>query len=619
MTMARASVSAGARPGRLAYVALFAVALPLLLVLWAQRLDRWIPTVPIASVTIGTLIAVAGAGLMLHAMALLWWEGGGLPASPYPPERLVTRGPYLVFTHPIYVGAIATCLGLSIAAGSAGGVWVVTPVLAASAAAWVWGFERDLTRRLFGRVAAPVLSLPERSDARPSAIQRAAVYAIVFVPWVLLYVAVELLAMPPDARSTFMWWERMLPVWPAGSIVSAFLVIFVLAVPLIARRRRDLREFALEALWAMAVVFAFDLLLPFAAAYHLVWAFIAARAWSACWPRIRVAVLTVVAAAVTICLLAALCATADVIVACMAYLVVHRRRWIARRFLDGAERIANSWNEWSLGPARLLSHGIYAGVGAGLGVGVAVAIVGMEQLWWVVALTAAAILGAGLWAQLVEGSPQLLRPFGYFGAVAAVLLVLTIAALAGAHLWATTGAFCIGSTITYAAGRMRCLVQGCCHGSPAPADIGIIYREPRSRVTRLSALAGVPVHATPLYSALWMLLVGAVLVRLWSLAAPLPFIVGLYFILTGLGRFVEEHYRGEPQTLVVSGLRLYQWLAIGCVALGAAITSLTGPSAAGFVGIDPLAIPVLVTVMLVAYAAYGLEFPNSNRRFSRLT
>ena len=36
-------------------------------------------------------------------------------------------------------------------------------------------------------------------------------------------------------------------------------------------------------------------------------------------------------------------------------------------------------------------------------------------------------------------------------------------------------------------------------------------------------------------------------------------IVGLYFILSGLGRFVEEAYRGEVQTKIVGGggMRIY--------------------------------------------------------------
>ena len=120
-----------------------------------------------------------------------------------------------------------------------------------------------------------------------------------------------------------------------------------------------------------------------------------------------------------------------------------------------------------------------------------------------------------------------------------------------------------------AIGRLRCLVQGCCHGREAAPKVGIRYTHPRSRVTRLSPLGGVPVHPTPVYSMLANLVIGPILVRLWMLRAPLAFVVGMYFLLSGLARFVEEHYRGEPQTPSYGGLRVYQWLAIAWGVAGA--------------------------------------------------
>src|SRR5438270_14072929 len=50
--------------------------------------------------------------------------------------------------------------------------------------------------------------------------------------------------------------------------------------------------------------------------------------------------------------------------------------------------------------------------------------------------------------------------------------------------------------------RLRCLVQGCCHGRVAHTSVGIRYAHTRSRMCRLSTLAGGPVHPTPLYSIL---------------------------------------------------------------------------------------------------------------------
>jgi prolipoprotein diacylglyceryltransferase len=140
-----------------------------------------------------------------------------------------------------------------------------------------------------------------------------------------------------------------------------------------------------------------------------------------------------------------------------------------------------------------------------------------------------------------------------------------------------------------------------------------------SRVVRLSALGGIPVHPTPLYSGLWTLFVAGLLCRLWSVQAPLSFIVGTYFILMGAGRFVEEHFRGEPQTHVVGGMRMYQWLAIVMLVSGAAITTLHAPPAPTVAGFNTAAIPSLIILWLVSYVAYGVDFPGSSRRLARLT
>jgi prolipoprotein diacylglyceryltransferase len=266
-----------------------------------------------------------------------------------------------------------------------------------------------------------------------------------------------------------------------------------------------------------------------------------------------------------------------------------------------------------------MSHGVYAGIGATVGLLIAVHLAGSQRVGWLVAMTLlAGVLGPALWAQVVEGSPQLLRPYGYFGAPITAIVVALVAALVGAEAWVLFVSFGIGSCFGQAIGRIRCLVQGCCHGREAPDALGIRYRHPLSRVVRLSTLGGVPVHPTPLYSMIWMLLVGAGLLRLWALAAPLQFIAGTYFILVGVGRFVEEHFRGEPQTSVIGGLRLYQWLSIAFVVGGAVLTTLGQTPAPRATPFDPASLPIVLLVGVIHYVAYGLDLPGSNRRFARL-
>ena len=97
----------------------------------------------------------------------------------------------------------------------------------------------------------------------------------------------------------------------------------------------------------------------------------------------------------------------------------------------------------------------------------------------------------------------------------------------------------------------------------------------------------------------------------------MPLIVGLYLVLAGLARFVEESYRGEPQTPVLCGLRLYQWLAPLSVGAGALVMSLRTVSRAG--SRSELGGPVAAVLMGIAcWFAMGVDFPTLTRRFSRL-
>lgn len=632
---------------RIAYAVLFCVVLPALLVAWAIKLGAVLALPAYGSLESGALVILAGLTLMALAMRDLWVHGGGLPASPFPPRRVVMRGAYALFAHPIYVGAVVVSVGVSLAARSAAGLWIVSPVLAIAAFAWVLGFERDVTLRHFGMVPQPRLSLPWESDEPLTGWERVAVYVKVFLPWLILFEAIEWLGVPPDTRPAYFAWDAALPVIPWTEALYASTYAFVLLAPIVADSGRSLRRFAIGGIVATAIVIPLYLLVPLVAeakpvpgegfwqslmaleryhdqpvtafpSFHVVWAFLAASLYAARWPRLRVAWWLFAAAQAVSCVTTGMHAAVDIAAGVAVYAVVAWREPIWRWLCEATERLANSWSEVSLGPVRFMGHGAYAGVGAAVGVIVAGTLAGAANAVALAGITLAAVFGAALWAQVVEGSPQLLRPYGYFGSVFMVIAVSVAAGLAGADAWLLFVAFGVGSCFTYAFGRMRCLVQGCCHGRESSLFLGIRYRHPMSRVVRLSALGGVPVHPTPLYSMMWMLFVGAVLVRLWTLAAPLQFIAGAYFVLVGLGRFVEEHFRGEPQTAVIGGLRLYQWLTLAFVVGGAVATTL-GPSPAPAIPpFDPQLLPVAALVGVICYAAYGVDFPASSRRFSRL-
>lgn len=633
---------------RLAYAALFVVALPSALALWAKRLDVLLPLPSYGSPAVGIPLAAAGLALMALATRDIRIHGGGLPASPFPPGRLVERGVYRYLAHPIYVGAVVLSLGLSLATRSAGGLWIVTPTLALACAAFVLGFERNATQIRYGRDAEPLFRLPPATADVPTVWHRVAIYLLVFLPWLVLYEAVEYLGVPIDARSAYLSWEADLPVVSWTEAVYFATYPFVLAAPLAARHSRDLRRFAVGGLVATALIVPIYLLVPLVApakavtgdgfwetilrwerqgdrpvtafpAFHVVWSCLAARLYAATWPRLRGMWWTIVAGISLSCLTTGMHAIVDVLAGFAAYGVVEAGPAIWRWLRIAAESVANSWREVQIGPIRLLSHGIFAAAGGVLGLGVTVCLAARSSIGWVLAMTAASIAAAALWAQIVEGSPQLLRPYGYFGSVLGTLAVTAVALAVGVDGWRILAAFGVGAAFAQSIGRVRCLVQGCCHGREAPESVAIRYVHPRSRVVRLTGLGGVPLHPTPVYSMTWMALVGLLLLRLWTLGAPAQFIAGSYFLLTGLGRFVEEFYRGEPQTAVLGGLRLYQWLSIILVVGGAALTSVGARPVTRPVPLEASVLPVLAGVFLLTYVAYGVDLPRSSRRFSRLT
>jgi hypothetical protein len=306
---------------------------------------------------------------------------------------------------------------------------------------------------------------------------------------------------------------------------------------------------------------------------------------------------------------------ADVVAGAVAALFVMRAPAVWERLRAACELIANSWHEWRFGPVRIINHGVYGGAGTFLVVAIAGTLMGPAHTGALALTGAAALAGAALWAQLVEGSPRLLRPFGFYGGLFAVMA----ASMLSPAPMLIMAAYSVGAPWLQSLGRLRCLVQGCCHGRPAGPAIGIRYVHAQSRVCRLAGLKGVPLHPTPLYSILCNAVIAMVMTRLWVVHAELSLIGGLYLVLTGIGRFSEEAYRGEPQTAIFAGLRLYQWIAIGTVMGGAAITALVRSGPAPAVSFNWPALAIAAAFGAVSTVLLGVDGPQSNRRFARLT
>jgi Prolipoprotein diacylglyceryl transferase len=313
-------------------------------------------------------------------------------------------------------------------------------------------------------------------------------------------------------------------------------------------------------------------------------------------------------------------AVVDVVAGLLVSLLVIRIDQVWSFMRDSAERFANSWREWRLGPARVINHGAYPAAGVFMGIWVIDTLLGPGKSAIPIAIYVGGTIGAALWAQVIEGSPALLRPLGFYGGMLGTSAGGIAAAwLTRTNIWVVLAALVVAAPWIQGLGRFRCLVQGCCHGRPCTDFVGIRYLHPRSRVWRIVSLRGIAVHATPLYSMLWNVLVALVVTRLCLLHAASAMVGGVYLILSGAGRFVEEAYRGEPQTPVFGGLRLYQWVSVVTLVLGALITTVNTSPPAPRPVLHVSSVFVALACGLAAWFVTGVDFPESNRRFARLT
>ena len=634
--------------GKILYGLLFVVLLPAFLIAWGILSEPNVPLPAIGSFEIGLVAALCGAILMAAGTADLSRYGDGLPMSPYPPTQFVAKGIYRHISHPIYVGFSIFCIGAAIATRSASGLWLVSPVVICGCVALVQGFEKqDLAKRFGATRLKPLISIPANEDAAPTHWDRLSVYLLVLLPWLTLYEAVVVLGAPPDAVGVYLPFEVNLPVYEWTEIIYASTYIFVLVAPLFARSRRDLYQFSVSGLISTGAIILLFLVIPIVSSprpfepqsvlgsllmferskdtaaaafpsFHVVWTLLAARVYVGRMPSLRIvwwgwAVLISVS-----CVTTGMHALADVLSAFVVFLLVIRIGKVWELIRSSSERFANSWREWQFGRVRVINHGIFAGIGTFIGVSIVGILIGSQHVASILIVAFSSLIISALWAQFIEGSPKLLRPYGYYGGVVGVVIGAFIANALGTSILMMLAAFSVAGPWIQSFGRLRCLIQGCCHGREASAGVGIRYSHPRSRVCRLANLTGVPIHPTPVYSILWNVVIALIVTRLWFIQAPFGMIIGMYLILTGLGRFVEEAYRGEPQTPIVGGLRLYQWIAIASVVAGAAVTILPSTE------VTPA--PQFTWESLIAGAAFGLftwfalgvDFPNSNKRFARL-
>lgn len=575
--------------GRFLYGATFVLVLPGLLLGWASVLDQsidWpVPAFPILAVS----SIVGGICILLKGMVDLTRFGKGLPMNAYPPEKFVTQGIYSIFSHPIYLGALLLSAGAALWFQSSSGLYIVTPLLLLMTLSLVYGYEQLDMKKRFGdeiRHYSPLFSLPLSSEDKATWLKKGAMVLRVFLPWIVVGYFVDYARCTRACSGAFLrlmvpsQWDNWLSTFWLLPYISLAVLLFL------APTEKVLRHRAIAGTFATALGMYLFVVLP-ALGFQLS---------ESDWHLILVSLAVLLIA------------------------VSYRHIWsILQR---ASEWIGNSRRDWVFahGHFRIINHSLYSGLAGAVAVGILSYIIGNPLA--VLVLLGCALIGAAIFAQVLWGSHALSRPFGYWGAVVGGAVGMPFVSFFFAIPLAKLAlAAVLCAPFAQALGRLRCFVQGCCHGVPTTKALGIRIWQSQSRVVAISGLQGVYILNTQLYSILFNIPLGLLLWSTWlSQNVSSSFIIGLYFILTGIERFTEDAYRGEIQTRASRGLRENQWIALGALLIGIGITMLPISLPVKPGGTFDLAfLAAAVVGGIVTAFAMSMDFPKSMARFSRLS
>lgn len=597
---------------KLMYGSFFMLILPVLFVLLTVKTEPYvtldIPNTAYNSI-IGIFLAVIGLISMILSMTYLWIHGKGLPMNAFPPKKLVTCGPYKLVSHPIYVSSTMISLGISLYFESKSGFWLVTPVLTLLWLALVYGFEEGNINQLFpSEQVKPLIDLPENINENIQIKDLISSYILLVIPWALIYSyfnsKMSLIYIMIVFTSIFIRKKSIMRSFLIDGLLMMMFQLMLQSFVLIDYLRElipaDSNMLLFKTSWIL-LSFKYN---PFSCYNNTSFNYYAA-------------IITIIT---TLLLKNSFLDIIDSILAFCIFSFIQNKQFIWLNVKSVLQILANSWSCYMIGYLRIINHAIY--IVFGMFFSIYLSSVMVDDFRPMIMINFFVIISGAIWGQFVEGHvSSLSRPYGYFGSSIGGLVGCVVSCyIYNIPFILISTALALVSAFIMIFGRIRCLVQGCCHGKQASEYVGIRVTNLKSRVCALANLYDQPIHATQFYSIISHVLIALFLTKLCYLKVNLLFIPSLYLILQGVTRFIEEYYRGEPQTPIFSKLKLYQWLSILQIFTGILFMFLPNNENIQFKWNyrSNFILPSLIS-SLITGVAYCVDFPLSNWRFSRLS
>ncbi len=270
---------------------------------------------------------------------------------------------------------------------------------------------------------------------------------------------------------------------------------------------------------------------------HVIWAFLAALYFSRSfisykWIWYSLAVLISVS-----CITVGAHSILDVVAGFCAFIIIIYRQNIWNYVRQQAEQISNNRREWRIGSLRMNNQHLFSGAAGFTGALLTGFFLGRQYILVSLIILIFVIVGVKL-TQLVEGTLQL-KPIICFGGLLSGIIACILAKLIfSIDIFILLASFVMAAPWVHALGRLRCL------------------------------------HPAQLYLIGINIIIGLVLIRLFNIGISSSFIIGIYLILRGTGRLVEESFRDGAQRPYWAGIKISQWIAILYILAGIIFTAI---------------------------------------------
>jgi Prolipoprotein diacylglyceryl transferase len=175
----------------------------------------------------------------------------------------------------------------------------------------------------------------------------------------------------------------------------------------------------------------------------------------------------------------------------------------------------------------------------------------------IVVVTALTFLALTMATKIIIGQEQLVH---YHHQIAIMAVTTLLLWLLGSSILPYLDITILGIGAFMVAGRLGCLMVGCCHGRPS--RWGVCYRQEHADAGLVSYYVGVRLFPAQLIESLGTFM-NVCIGSLFAFAGRAPGTFLAWYVVTyGLGRFCLEFWRGDPERPYLWGYSEAQWIAV---------------------------------------------------------